>query len=51
MKGRSAIRTDMYASDKWRTKIDPLVDPLMAIWTRIEFAELAAKVVRLYRVQ
>jgi hypothetical protein len=44
MKPRSAIKTDRFAADAHRRKIDPLGDPLLEIESCIDFAALAAKV-------
>ena len=46
MKTRSAIKTDLFASDKRRDKIDCLGDPLTAIGKHIDFAKLASEVDR-----
>ena len=46
MKTRSAIKTDLFASDKRRDKIDRLGDPLTEIGTHIDFTELASEVDR-----
>lgn len=44
MKPRSAIKTDLFASDAHRKKIDTLGDPLTQIESYIDFAALAAEV-------
>ena len=42
MKPRSAIKTDLFADEHHRKKIDSLGDPLADIELHIDFAELAA---------
>jgi hypothetical protein len=44
MKPRSAIKTDLFADEHQRKKIDTLGDPLIEIGSRIDFAALAAEV-------
>jgi len=44
MKKRSAIRTDLFADEHHRKKIDALGDPLSEIESHIDFAALAAAV-------
>jgi IS5 family transposase len=46
MKPRSAIKTDLFAAEHRRDKIDCLGDPLAEIGTCIDFAALAAEVDR-----
>ena len=46
MKLRSAIKTDLFAADVRKEKIDRLGDPLTAIEEHIDFAALAAEVDR-----
>lgn len=46
MKLRSAIKTDLFAADAHRQKIDGLGDPLVEIESCIDFAALAAEVDR-----
>lgn len=46
MKKRTAIKTDLFADDHHRKKIDSLGDPLAEIESYIDFAALAAKVDR-----
>ncbi len=43
---RSAIKTDLFAGDKRRTKLDKLGDPLALLDRHIDFAALAAQVDR-----
>ena len=43
---RSAIKTDLFAGDKRRTKLDKLGDPLALLDKHIDFAALAAQVDR-----
>lgn len=47
MNSRSAIKTDLFAHDYHRQKIDALGDPLVAIEAHIDFAALAAEVDRI----
>ena len=47
MKPRSAIKTDLFADDQHRKKIDSLGDPLAEIESYIDFAALAAEVDRI----
>ena len=47
MKPRSAIKTDLFAFDHHRKKIDTLGDPLAEIESYIDFAALAAEVDRI----
>ena len=47
MKPRSAIKTDLFADDHHRKKIDTLGDPLAEIESYIDFATLAAEVDRI----
>jgi IS5 family transposase len=44
MKRRSAIKTDLFAADRRREKIDRLGDPLSELEAHIDFAALAAEV-------
>jgi hypothetical protein len=44
---RSAIKTDLFADDHHRKKIDSLGDPLAEIESYIDFAALAAEVDRI----
>ena len=44
MKPRSAIKTDLFADEHHRKKIDALGDPLTDIESHIDFASLAAEV-------
>ena len=44
MKPRSAIKTDLFADEHHRKKIDSLGDPLIDIESHIDFAALAAEV-------
>lgn len=44
MKQRSAIKTDLFADEHHRRKIDSLGDPLIEIESHIDFAALAAEV-------
>ena len=44
MKPRSAIKTDLFADEHHRKKIDALGDPLAEIESHIDFASLAAEV-------
>lgn len=46
MKKRTAIKTDLFADDHHRKKIDSLGDPLAEIESYIDFAALAAEVDR-----
>lgn len=46
MKLRSAIKTDLFADEQHRKKIDTLGDPLTEIESHIDFAALAAKIDR-----
>jgi hypothetical protein len=46
MKPCSAIKTDLFADDHHRKKIDSLGDPLAEIESHIDFAALAAEVDR-----
>jgi IS5 family transposase len=46
MKQRSAIKTDLFAADRRKEKIDRLGDPLPEIGKHIDFAALAAEVDR-----
>ena len=46
MKQRSAIKTDLFAADKRKEKIDRLGDPLTAIEEHIDFVSLASEVER-----
>ena len=46
MKPRSAIKTDLFADEYHREKIDSLGDPLAEIESHIDFAALAAQVDR-----
>lgn len=46
MKPRSAIKTDLFADEQHRKKIDTLGDPLTEIESHIDFAALAAEVDR-----
>lgn len=46
MKPRSAIKTDLFADEHHRRKIDSLGDPLTEIESHIDFAALAAEVDR-----
>ena len=46
MKQRSAIKTDLFADEHHRKKIDSLGDPLAEIESHIDFAALAAEVDR-----
>ena len=46
MKQRSAIKTDLFANETHRAKIDALGDPLQDIEAHIDFAALAAQVDR-----
>ncbi|MCB1961094.1 MAG: IS5/IS1182 family transposase, partial [Rhodocyclaceae bacterium] len=41
MKPRSAIKTDLFADEHLRRKIDSLGDPLTEIESHIDFAALA----------
>jgi len=43
MKPRSAIKTDLFAFDHHRKKIDSLGDPLAKIESYIDFVALAAE--------
>lgn len=43
MKPRSAIKTDLFADEHHRKKIDSLDDPLAEIESHIDFAVLAAE--------
>lgn len=47
MKPRSVIKTDLFAFDHHRKKIDALGDPLAEIESYIDFAALAAQVDRI----
>ena len=47
MKPRSAIKTDLFADELHRKKIDTLGDPLAEIESYIDFATLAAEVDRI----
>ena len=47
MKPRSAIKTDLFADELHRKKIDTLGDPLAEIESYIDFAALAAEVDRI----
>jgi hypothetical protein len=47
MKKRSAIKTDLFAEQHHREKIDTLGDPLTEIEAAIDFAALAAEVDRI----
>lgn len=42
---RSAIKTDLFAGDKRRTKLDKLGDPLALLDRHIDFAALAAQAI------
>ena len=44
MKPRSAIKTDLFADEHHRKKIDSLGDPLADIESHIDFGSLAAEV-------
>jgi len=44
MKRRTAVKTDLFAADAHRRKIDTLGDPLVEIGSCIDFAALATKV-------
>ena len=44
MKPRSAIKTDLFADEHHRKRIDELGDPLADIESHIDFASLAAEV-------
>ena len=44
---RSAIKTDLFADERHRKKIDALGDPLAQIDSTIDFTALAAEVVRI----
>jgi len=44
MKPRSAIKTDLFADEQHRKKLDKLGDPLAKIETCMDFAALAAEV-------
>ena len=44
MKRRSAIKTDLFAAETRREKLDRLGDPLAEIGTHIDFVALAAAV-------
>jgi len=46
MKRRTAIKTDLFAADAHRRKIDALGDPLVEIESFIDFVALAAEVNR-----
>lgn len=46
MKARTAIKTDLFAAEAHRRKIDALGDPLVEIESCIDFAALAAEVDR-----
>jgi transposase, IS5 family len=46
MKRRSAIKTDLFAAEQHRKKIDSLGDPLVDIESHIDFSALAAEVDR-----
>ncbi|HCG39239.1 MAG TPA: IS5/IS1182 family transposase, partial [Pseudomonas sp.] len=46
MKKRTAIKTDLFADEHHRKKIDTLGDPLAEIESYIDFAALAAEVDR-----
>ena len=46
MKPRSAIKTDLFADEHHRKKIDALGDPLAEIESHIDFASLAAGMVK-----
>lgn len=46
MKQRSAIKTDLFAANKRKEKIDRLGDPLTAIEEHIDFVSLASEVDR-----
>lgn len=43
---RSAIKTDLFAADKRREKLDALGDPLVFLERHMDFAQLAAEVDR-----
>ncbi len=47
MKPRSAIKTDLFADDDHRKKIDSLGDPLAEIESYIDFVALVAEVDRI----
>jgi IS5 family transposase len=47
MKHQSAIKTDLFAADRRKNKIDRLGDPLVNIGKHIDFAALAAEVDRI----
>ena len=47
MKRRSAIKTDLFADELHRKKIDSLGDPLAAIESHIDFTALAAEIDRI----
>ena len=47
MKPRTAIKTDLFAAETHRRKIDSLGDPLAEIESCIDFAALAAEVDRI----
>ena len=51
MKPRSAIKTDLFAFDHHRKKIDTLGDPLAEIESHIDFGALAAEVATKRRVR
>lgn len=44
MKRRSAIKTDLFAADHHREKINAVGDPLMRIEKHIDFVALAQRV-------
>ena len=46
MKPSSAIKTDLFADEHHRKKIDTLYDPLAKIESHIDFAALAAEINR-----
>jgi len=46
MKPRSAIKTDLFADEHHRKKIDSLGDPLVEIESHLDFAALAAEIDR-----
>lgn len=46
MKPRSAIKTDLFADEQHREKLDTLGDPLIEIESHIDFAALAAEIDR-----
>jgi hypothetical protein len=47
MKPRNAIKTDLFADEHHRQKIDALRDPLSEIDSHIDFSALAAEIDRI----